>query len=133
MREVKFRVFVKEATGRYRQGMHDDWDFLINGNFEMEFGHSKTLLMLALNPEYSDRFELMQYTGLKDKKGIEVFEGDIINGWYTKLGYYPVEFIDGCFRVVGTPRGEVALSYMLKEGSVVQGNIHQHPELLNKE
>ena len=70
--------------------------------------------------------ELMQYTGLHDKNGKEIYEGDIVdNDDYIEdahccnnLGKTAVEFKDGCF--VG----------MIGEIVEIIGNIYENPKLL---
>ena len=76
---------------------------------------------------------LMQYTGLKDNNGIEIYEGDIV----TNEGA-------GCNLTVVFHRGRYALSYQpIKSkpnfpdiGHVeimeIIGNIHENPELLEE-
>lgn len=72
-------------------------------------------------------FKLMQYTGLKDKNGVEIYEGDII---YSKCKEFDiddiqvVEYKNGCFTV------GLGLLYESLDICEVIGNIYENPELL---
>lgn len=82
-----------------------------------------------------------QYTGLTDKNGKKIFEGDIIS--YEDGESYLVTFNGGCFRFgaieygngIKRYRGFQSFSvdkYNLNEVEVI-GNIHDNPELLGGE
>lgn len=68
------------------------------------------------NPE---DFILMQYTGLKDKNGKKIFEGDILQGKYNGV----VEWI--------TENARYAWSGFYYDSEVI-GNIYQNPELIEQ-
>jgi len=86
------------------------------------------------NLPYPDSI-LMQYTGLKDKNGKEIYERDLF--WWNWLGspiLREVEFHNGCF--IGRDIEHIVPmehlgDFPLKEIEVI-GNIYENPELLKE-
>lgn len=81
---------------------------------------------------------LMQYTGLKDKNDVEIYEGDIVlidnadtndHGQYVSLPS-KVFYDAGCFNVFPDYDEELLLS--VADKCTVIGNIYENPELLEK-
>jgi uncharacterized phage protein (TIGR01671 family) len=128
MRELKFRAWNKEL-GEMWIGGYVQFD---TGNiwFDNEDGDMF---------EYTQaEFPLMQYTGLKDKNGKEIYEGDILNDKRNKRRKYKVVFDDGTLFCVSLSDGilpEGFNMHRLTKQNVqrlheVIGNIYENPELL---
>ena len=79
-----------------------------------------------------------QYTGLKDKNGKEIYEGDIVkvNGAYIgKDGIFIVVFRSGAFKLDEAKKlfDTQLLAKGISNYCEVIGNIHDNPELLEEE
>lgn len=79
--------------------------------------------------EFTSDCPVMQFTGLKDKNGKEVYEGDILQSIATKIKYEVVFSSKGAFsgEAIGTSHFSPG---MWKTTAEIIGNIHQNPELL---
>lgn len=79
---------------------------------------------------------VMQFTGLKDKKGVDIYDGDIIDISNGELFivYWDNKY-DFCFKKSDTNTGyyKTYRGATRDDGWTVIGNIYQHPELLNTE
>ncbi|MEK4815742.1 YopX family protein [Macrococcus sp. FSL R5-0951] len=110
----KFRIFDKKKKR-----------FL--GGFTMEIDKFGIHVLDEFNylVDEDDRV-LMQATGLTDKNGKEIFEGDIVKYW-ENIGY--IEFYQGSW-VINWNDGSLFDLYDNDNNLEVLGNIHEHPELL---
>ena len=71
-----------------------------------------------------------QYTGLTDKNGKKIFEGDIIKH---PIGTFVVKFLNGTFLSSLTEDNYLSFLCEIHNQSEVIGNIHDNPELLKSE
>ncbi len=143
MKEVKFRVYDK--TNKKMIYMPDFVIapiFTTDGAYEIVAMKSERELGLGDTDKYvpiPDQSELMQYTGLKDIKKREIYEGDIIEILhhdyltYHKVVYCAEETYPA-FDLEPVISDEWnSLQYAVEElGVAIRGNIYENPDLLKE-
>ena len=72
---------------------------------------------------------IMQYTGLKDRNGEEIYESDIVN---SHDGLFVIKYSEEKMAYGLYSKGVEYPWYVSKYSLEIIGNIHENPELLNK-
>lgn len=132
MREILFRG--KTEDGKWVEGYFINTEILSPSSFKMveKYGIITEKDIYQVIPE-----TIGQYTGLIDKNGKKIFEGDIIKHYKYRFKY-KIAFNNGTFGTVYNDIGEVCSfsdsEYVddAKEYEVIS-NIHDNPELLKEE
>ena len=134
MREIKFRAWSHDTMWRVMSLELDD-----------KFGiyNTRNDVLLRKEEDESDDFrewtknlKLMQYTGLKDKNGVDIYEGDIVAMFGNTqrsevvwdLGAWMIYLVES-----GTQEGE-SLDLLFNHTGIceVVGNTYDNPKLLTK-
>lgn len=104
----------------YRCSLADD-------EFQLE-----RLETMQLVEDNLDDYVLMQSTGLFDKNGVEIFEGDVVKLQYTITSDFELfevrQFRGGMWRIDNRRRGSDL--WLRNEDCEVIGNIYENPELI---
>ena len=130
MREIKFRAWLKEDKKMVNV---ETMDFVDKSIQYLKKG--EIINAYILRRESFDDVELMQYTGVKDKNGKEIYENDLI--YCNKHKNIVVFFESGCFKVK-YPRNDTtniicALDTFLKKYMCkISGNIYENKNLLEE-
>ena len=128
-REIKFRAWHKDLKKMFKIGQIT----LEKGTWNFE-PNDRDFIGMSIPSQPS--FVLMQYTGLHDKNGKEIYEGDIVriivNNNIEKI--CKVEFKNGIFGVMFSKNKELtAFPHFCNTTFEVIGNEYDNPELLGGE
>ena len=139
MREILFRgkrcdngewvqgFYVRADHHWHKNGIHKDW---------IALGASANGGWFALHNKYAVKKEsISQFTGLTDKNGKKIFEGDVVKVLQGKdKGIACVGFENGAFMLypqTGNIYERTLWEYWYNDWEVeIIGNIHDNPELL---
>ena len=153
MREIKFRAWHKEKKEIVNVEEIDFMNKVIN-YIDNDYENNRQEIRGA----YFEDIELMQYTGLKDMREKEIYEGDVVKLIHTGIEISAnrledlkrfvgiIKYENGIFKIVRTEKSLIESKYFEIEQKKVSeifiysklydlevvGNIYENPELLGE-
>lgn len=137
MREILFRGQTRKRGEKVLAGSGEKLPgiWVYGGIFPQNKGGSYSIIYtydpIDKKIVYADT--VGQYTGLTDKSGVKIFEGDVLLFKFEQIGEQKaiVEYSAKAHSFLMRPINDFQFA-MMDEGEVV-GNIHDNPELLEEE
>jgi len=142
MREIKFRAWDKENK---KMLVSEDEENYLSIYLDGTFDSLGNMLDISdsRRRQRSEELELMQFTGLKDKNGKEIYEGDIVDVKYWGIG--SIIFMDKA--MINPEYGfcKVLPAFLIKKDNKnstflykdkdlkVIGNIYENPKLMERD
>ena len=119
MREIKFRAWDKIDKLMYRD---------VQTGINFDDGSYYAFFNFLGEQEIDDyhQWEVMQFTGLHDKNGKEIYEGDIVQPDYAEE-LFKISFHDGGFVLEGI---DDVFNQCEANTCQIKGTIYENPELL---
>lgn len=136
MRKILFRAKAinRDPNGNYRTNYQNgDWVYGLVSKLWSKYDEAEMTNEDGVSGIEVDCKTLGQYTGLDDKNGVPIFEGDIVmKRTYQGKKPFPVTFTDGMFHCGwGGGSSTATHGYTLADKQIeVVGNIYDNPELL---
>lgn len=136
MRDIKFRFYFKDEKFMsepitLQELLHNDW---------IEFENNEQTISLPLKDfrffyNKNENYKIMQYTGLKDKNGKEIYEGDIVKVFTSekwRIGIVIYEHSGFTIDVTKNKDLEYGRTSIIENLIEKIGNIYDNPELLEE-
>src|SRR3990172_6222924 len=131
-REIKFRIW----NGSKME--HNIMAGFLGAFYVQGIDEKDSASMSSFNTKYFDTIPVMQYTGLKDKEGKDIYEGDILehltdkNTTRKKVVYDAQHgaFIMRCEKYFAELRATYGDENMYADTYLIIGNIFENAELL---
>jgi uncharacterized phage protein (TIGR01671 family) len=134
MREIKFRAWDKTKQVMIDSSVDD------RSEYDEAYGDTRAINLAGIEEmAKTTRYEIMQYTGLHDKNGKEIYEGDIVHIRGQDEPHFVVAYDFNAFKLslphMSRDKSSLFFSTIKKDWYTMEiiGSIYETPNLLTNE